>query len=245
MITLNEERNLARALQSVSFADEVIIIDSFSTDRTQEIAQSFGAKVYEHEFLGYGQQKNLALKYAQGEWVLWLDADEEVDAELAKNIQQAMTHDNLFDAYSLNRRTQFVGKWIYHGGWYPDYIVRLFKRGTGKFSEPEVHEELIFETQISIGRLPGHLNHYSFPTLESQVKTNLRYAQLGAKALVSKNSNPPSLGLVLMKPFGKFIECYFLKRGIQDGVHGLFIALNAAYSMFMKYSIAYLGKLKK
>lgn len=240
LITLNEEKNIARALRSVSFADEVVVVDSFSQDRTREIAEEMGAKVIQEKFLGYGQQKNLALKYCSGDWVLWIDADEEISPELAQNIKNAIIQSNLFDSYRLNRRTEFVGKWIYHGGWYPDFIIRLFKRKKAKFSEPEVHEEVLPENPQSVGKLEGHINHYSFPTLQSQVLTNVKYAKLGANQLALKSHGKPGLLKLFFKPLGKFLECYILKKGFMDGSRGFIIAINAAHSIFMKYATCYL-----
>lgn len=244
LITYNEEQNLARALESVTFADEVVIVDSFSTDKTKSIAKKYGAIVVDSEFLGYGQQKNLAESYATGDWILSLDADEEVSPELKNSIQNIISKEDnqTFDVYELNRRTSYCGQWIYHGGWYPDILARLYKKGKARWTEPQVHELLIPTRHNSIGKLKGHLNHYSFPTIASQVATNIKYAKLGAKALVQEKKSI-SLLRVLIKPIGKFFECYLLKGGLLDGRAGLFIAINAAYSIFLKYLFAYKGEL--
>ncbi|MDH5580990.1 MAG: glycosyltransferase family 2 protein [Bdellovibrionales bacterium] len=240
IITLNEASNIARAIKSVQFADEVIVFDSFSTDGTQQIARDYGAKVIEHEFLGYGKQKNLALEHCQGDWILSLDADEEVSKELKESILKAI-ESSQHQAYIVSRRTQFCGQWIYHGGWYPDKLLRLFKKEHGEWTEPHVHEELLPKKGTSIDELHGHLNHYSFPSVLSQVHTNLKYAPLGAQALWERRGRPSLFPLVI-RPIGKFLECFFLKKGFLDGTRGLIIAINAAYSMFLKYSIAYFNK---
>ncbi len=237
IITLNEAANIARAIKSVSFADEVIVCDSFSTDGTQQRARNAGATVIEHEFLGYGQQKNLAASHCKGEWILSIDADEEVTQELRESILKVLENGDK-DAYIINRRTQFCGKWIYHGGWYPDKLLRLYKKGSADWTEPHVHEELLPHKGVKIGMLEGHLNHYSFPSVLSQVHTNLKYAPLGAEILFERSGRPSFLFMVL-RPIGKFLECFFLKKGFMDGIRGLIIAINASYSIFLKYSIAY------
>ncbi|MFZ8933455.1 MAG: glycosyltransferase family 2 protein [Bacteriovoracaceae bacterium] len=240
IITLNEASNIARAIKSVRFADEIIVIDSFSTDGTQQIAKKYGAKVIEHEFLGYGKQKNLAITHCQGEWILSIDADEEVTDQLKDSILKSI-QSSRYQAYIIGRRTQFCGKWIYHGGWYPDKLLRLFKKDYADWTEPHVHEELLPKKGTSISELSGHLNHYSFPSVVSQVQTNLKYAPLGAQALWERKGRP-SLALMIFRPIGKFLECFFIKKGFMDGTRGFIIAINAAYSMFLKYSIAYFNK---
>lgn len=136
--------------------------------------------------------------------------------------------------YRFQRRTQFCGKWIYHGGWYPDILSRLYHREKASWSSPHVHEELSGEFISNFHRLGGHLNHYSFPSVDSQIETNLKYAKLGAKKL-----KDPFFVTMLIRPFWKFLECFLLKGGILDGKEGLVIAINAAHSQFMKYSFAY------
>ena len=241
IITFNEERNLDRLLKSVDFADEIIVVDSQSQDQTVKIAESYGAKVIQNSFAGYGQQKNFAEESAQGEWILSIDADEEISPELKHSILTAISADSPLNVYALNRKTKFVSRWIEHGGWYPDWIPRLYKKGTAKWSTPPVHEQLTPENRHdSIGKLSGILNHYSFPSVVSQIDTNLKYAQLGASALVLKKNRKPTIAELLFRPLFKFFECYFIKRGFLDGVEGFIIAINAAHSMFIKYSVAYL-----
>lgn len=244
IITYNEEKNIARAIKSVSFADEIIIVDSASTDQTTKIATQMGCKVFDKEFLGFGQQKNLAASLAENNWILNIDADEEISDELKSSIIRLLNTDDDHNhnyLIKLNRRTMFCGKWIYHGGWYPDKIGRLYHRQYCQWTTPPVHEELLLNNKIThqVLELEGDLNHYSFPSFESQVKTNLKYAKFGAIQLVDSKMSRPSLAKVLIKPIGKFVECYFFKLGFLDGLAGLFIALNAAYSLFMKYSFAY------
>ena len=236
IITFNEQKNIARAVKSLDFADEIIVIDSGSTDRTVTIATQAGAKVIQNPFIGYGQQKNFAAESAQNDWILNIDADEEIDQELKNSILQLQPKEVI---YFINRRTNFCGKWIYHGGWYPDIIGRLYHRKQVRWSEPHIHEELIAKEKINKKIiLPGHLNHYSFPTIESQITTNIKYARLGAKELLARKKRKPAICAVFLRPIGKFLECFLIKRGFLDGLAGLIIAINAGYSMFMKYIFA-------
>ena len=242
IITLNEEKNIQRAISSVQFADEVIVIDSGSEDRTVEIAKELGAKVIQQPFLGFGQQKNFAASHAQSDWILNIDADEEVSPLLKESLQKILSDpfDKLPVAYRLNRLNFFCNKPIKHGGWYPDWNLRLIKAKKGQWTQPHVHEKLVPSSlDSSVENLKGHLNHYSFSTLKSQVLTNLKFAGLGAKDLYKRKKGSPLFLELLIRPFFKFIECYFLKLGFLDGRYGILIALNASYSMFMKYSFAY------
>lgn len=239
IIAYNEEANLARCLESVSFADEVIVVDSESQDRTREIAESYGAKVVIQKFLGYGQQKNLAASHATKTWIFGIDADEVVSAELKESILKVVKENPVDTMYQVKRLTNYCGKWIRHGGWYPDMVRRLFKNGEAKWTEPPVHEVLELKREGQIKVLEGDLLHYSFPTVKSQVLVNVKYAELGAHAYLAKKKRKPYLIELITRPFGKFIECYFLKLGLLDGKEGFVIAMNAAHSMFMKYSFAY------
>ncbi|MCY4523626.1 MAG: glycosyltransferase family 2 protein [Halobacteriovoraceae bacterium] len=242
IITLNEEKNIANAIRSVSFADEIIVVDSNSSDKTCQIAQNLGAKVHHHPFHCHGQQKNHAASLAKGEWILSIDADEEVSDPLKKSILSAISQQN-HSMYRINRRTNYCNRWIYHGGWYPDYLLRLYRQGEARWSEPHLHEKLVpVNNKEKIPLLQGHLNHYSFPTVKSQILTNLRYASMAAEDLRKKNKNKSYFLKMIMKPFFKFLECYFLKKGILDGIPGMIIAFNAAHSTFMKYSFAHMDK---
>lgn len=246
IITLNEEKNIAKTIQSLTFADEVIVVDSGSTDATVKIAESLGAKIVTNRFINYGNQKNFAATHATNEWIFNIDADEEADellqSELRK-IKKEMRHD--FFIYAICRKTFFCNKWIKHGGWYPDIIGRLYNKNYAKWTEPFVHEKLILTHNNSqrMWQISGHINHYSFPTIESQILTNLKYSKLGAKDLSvrkQKKSKEVTLCEVIFRPIGKFFECYLIKKGFLDGKEGFVIAINAAHSMFLKYSFVYL-----
>lgn len=241
IITLNEEQNIERALKSLDFVDEIVVVDSFSADRTVEICKKHGAKVIEHEFLGYGAQKNLAASHCQHQWIFGLDADEEVSPELKESIIGILKKNpnDTHPLYEINRLNYFCKKPIKHGGWFPDYYARLYQKSKARWSEPHVHERLILNNPGQIGQLNGLLHHFSFPTIESQVRTNIKYAQKGAKDLLKRKSRRPYLVEVLTRPFWKFIECYIIKLGLLDGFEGLVIAINAAHSQFLKYTFAY------
>lgn len=237
IITFNEQNNIKRAIQSISFADQVIVVDSGSTDETCKTARNLGAEVVHHTFDGHGKQKNHGASLTRGEWVLSIDADEEVDKTLALSIKNVL--DQSCPLYRINRRTNYAGTWIYRGGWYPDPLLRLYRKGTAHWSEPPLHEKLIPSKEFSkkIPLLDGHLNHYSFPSVTSQITTNLSYASTQARELQKKGTKH-LLWKMIFRPFFKFVECYFIKKGFLDGICGFVIAINAAHSAFMKYSFA-------
>lgn len=236
IITLNEESNLPRVLASVRWAEEVLVVDSGSTDKTQEIAQSFGAKFLQNPWQGYGQQKNWALSRATQKWVLFLDADEEVSPALQQEIEEFVAVNGNIDGEqfwgaSVPRLTWYLGRWIRHGGWYPNRLVRLCHREKGRWTEPAVHEELVSTPHFSF---QSDLLHYTFRTVGDQVMTNVRFSRLGAKVALERGQRG-SVARILLKPVGKFLETYFWKLGFLDGLPGLVISLNAAHSVFMKY----------
>ncbi len=242
IITLNEAKNLPRCLSSLTWVDEIVVVDCGSTDDTQEIAKEAGAKVIENPWSGYGQQKNFAMRHAEYDWVLNIDADEEVSPELRQSIEGFLTKvngDNQIDGANFPRCTKYLGKWILYGGWYPDLSVRLARKGNAKWTEPEVHETLIIEGKVE--RLPGDLLHYTFSDVADQVRTNARYAVEGARVARARGEKPGLLK-ILFKPAGKFLETYFMKRGFLDGFPGFVISVNAAHSIFMKYVELYCGE---
>lgn len=244
LITLNEEENIARAIQSVSWAGEVLVVDSGSGDRTVEIARSLGARVIEQSWLGYGGQKNFAQKNATYDWVLNLDADEEVSVELAAAIQESwrgLKPAALVRGFSFPRKTFYLGRWIRYGGWYPNVLVRMADRRCSAWTEPQVHEELKVEGEVV--ELDAPLHHYTFCSIQDQVLANLNYSKLGAEELIHKGNQPSRLRLFL-KPVGKFLETYIWKRGFLDGLPGFIISINAAYSMFLKYAFLLEAKIR-
>ncbi len=243
IITLNEEAKISRALQSVTWAAEVLVVDSGSTDQTREIAKALGARVLTRAWEGYGQQKNYAQDQASYDWVLNLDADEAVSAELRDEIFNffAEHRDKAagkgpgpgFVGAAIPRKTFYLGRWIKYGGWYPNYLVRLADRKHARWSQPNVHEEL--QVQGVVQRFASPLLHDAFSSIEDQILTNLRFSRLGSEDL-KKRGAASSLVRLIFKPIGKFLETYVLKRGFLDGLPGFIISVNAAHSMFLKYA---------
>lgn len=242
LITKNEASNLERTLAALDFVDEIVIADSFSTDETKAIAEKFGAKIFDHPFKNYGTQKNVVEAQAAGPWILNIDADEVVSPELKQSILALLecAPESVAPVYQVHRLNFVENMPIRHGGWNKDIIPRLYQKGRAYWSEPNVHERLTptENHKASMPVLSGALNHYSFSSLRDQVITNMRYAEQGARDLIERKRRPPFLIEILLKPIGKFLECYIVKAGFLDGRLGLYIALNAAHSIFMKYVIA-------
>ncbi len=239
IITLDEERNLERALKSLAWVDEVIIVDSGSQDKTLEIAKRYGAKVFHNDWKGYGVQKNFAQAQAKYSWVLNIDADEEVPIELATEIQTILDQPESLRpevAYHMPRKTFYMGRWIRHGGWYPNRLVRLAKKESATWTEPMLHEK--WNVEGPVGKLLQPICHYPFSSIREQMDTNLRYSWIGHQQLRSQGAGPRLVKL-LWKPISKFLETYFIKRGFLDGIPGFIISVNAAHSVFLKYAYFY------
>lgn len=233
IITLNEEKNIERCIKSVPWCNDIVVVDSKSTDKTVELAKNLGARVFVEPWLGFGPQKNRATSLAQNDWVIFLDADEALSAELSQEISRLFLAGALdCDAYEFPRLSYHLGQKIYHGGWYPDRQKRFFNKTRCKWTDVPVHEELV---AAKVGRLQGALFHWPFKSLEHQISKNNLYSSLMAKQL-SQSGKRFSFLKFLFKPISKFIECYFLKLGILDGYPGLIVALGAAYSVHLKWS---------
>lgn len=229
IITHNEEANIERAVKSVDFAHEVIVVDSHSTDRTVEIAKSLGARVVQHAWEGFGKQKNIAIDHATCDWVLSLDADEIIPTKAVAAIKEAM-ESRQYDAYYLPRRTFFLGRWIHHGGWYPDWQLRLFRRGITQFSEAEIHERVIEPERAT--RLPAVvIDHYSYRDVSDYITRLNRYTSLEAE---QKWQTVTMNGLqLILKPYYRFFQQYILHRGFMDGKAGFLIAALSAWYVFV------------
>ncbi len=232
IITNNEEANLPRCLKSVDFADEIIINDSGSADRTLEIAREHNCRIIETEFAGFGCAKQAALAQATGDWVLSIDADEEVDQQLRESITTAVEQNDAV-AYQFNRKSQFLGRWINHSGWYPDYLIRLFRREQAHFNDAAVHESV--EIKGAVKRLEGHLLHYTDPNLTHYFRKLNRYTSLSAEMLLKEGKRFKAHNLVI-KPWAIFVKMYFLKQGFRDGIHGLVLALLSSVHVLVKYA---------
>jgi glycosyltransferase involved in cell wall biosynthesis len=233
IITKNEEENLPRCLASVSWADEIVLIDSDSTDRTLAIAESHGARVYRHDWHGFGPAKREAVSRAKGEWIFSIDADEEVSPALAQEIKNCIGNSGEANGFYVPRLTQFLGKWMRHGGWYPDYVLRLFKKDAGNFTEAAVHETVVVEGATE--RLEHHLRHYCYPSLESYFVKFNRYTELAAQEL-HDNRQRAGWARIILNPIAKFIKQYILRAGFLDGLEGLVLALLSSGYVLTKYA---------
>lgn len=233
IITKNEESNILRCLNAVSFADERIVYDTGSTDRTCEIAKQCGCCVIQGHFDGFGTTKQRALECATMTWVLSLDADEVITEELAAELKQLK--DNVeVHGFEINRRTEFLGRWMRHGGWYPDWILRVAKRTEASFSDRLVHEGMM--VQGKVGRLCGELLHYSYPSLENYIEKGNQYTSLGA-VQIAKTRSVGILHLVI-HPLWQFLKQYIFMRGFLDGWQGFVLASLSAMQVMTKYSKA-------
>jgi glycosyltransferase involved in cell wall biosynthesis len=234
IITLNEEKNLARCLDSVQdIADEIVVIDSFSTDKTEEIVKAYGGKVFQQTFDGYVNQKNFANSKATYNHILSLDADEALSDELKESVKQAKL-DFKADGYTLNRLTNYAGKWVRHCGWYPDRKLRLFDRRKGKWEGLIIHEEFKLQAGASQKHLKGDLLHYSFNSVEDHKKQSEKFTTLGAKADFLKGKKAPFYK-IWFGPFVKFVQSYFFRLGFLDGKTGLIICWLSAAATHTKY----------
>ncbi len=232
IITLNEEENIARCIQSVPWADEIVVIDSNSRDRTKEIAESLGAKVYTQEFLGFRNQKQKATDLAKNDWVLSLDADEALSLGLSQEILKTFDTTPIHDGYTMPRLSFHLGRWIRHGGWYPDRQLRFFNRKKAHWGGGHVHERVSCEV---VGSFQNNILHYVFRDLSHQVEANNRYSGLGAQDLFDRGKKYSLLKLIF-KPISKFLETYVWKLGFLDGLSGYVISVGAAYSVFLKFA---------
>ncbi|MEP7296404.1 MAG: glycosyltransferase family 2 protein [Burkholderiales bacterium] len=233
LITRNEAANIAACLESVAFADEWIVVDSGSTDATCEIARSKGAQVVVAvDWPGFGAQKNRALALARGRWVFSIDADERVSPELAAEIRRVVASESVESGYDLSRLSNFCGQWMRHGDWYPDRVLRLFKREAGRFSNDQVHERLIVDGRTA--RLRGELLHYSMPTLEDALDKMNRYSAGRAADKVAAGGTG-GLASAVSHGLWAFVRCYILHRGFLDGRFGFVLAVYVAEGTYYRY----------
>jgi glycosyltransferase involved in cell wall biosynthesis len=235
IITLNEERNIARAIESLRCCDEILIVDSGSVDRTIELAQNLGVRVIEAGWLGYAAQKNWAAEQAANEWILSLDADEALSEALEAEIWALKKSGPKHDAYTMPRLARYLGKWILHSGWYPDRKVRLYRRGSAKWVGEFVHESV--QAHGRVGHLQSNLLHFTCDSLSEHLKTLDRYTTLAAQEIAARRMKVP-LHRLIVDPCWAFLKTYFVQRGFLDGFEGLVIAYMAAFYTFLKYSKA-------
>ena len=235
IITFNEERNLPRAIESLRCADEIIVVDSGSTDRTVEIACNLGARVVESAWPGYAKQKNIAAEQASHDWILSIDADESLSEALEAELWKLKKDGPRFDAYTMPRLAQYLGRWIRHSGWYPDRKVRLYHRAKAHWEGPYVHESVTVKG--TVGHLESNLLHFTCESLSEHLRTMDRYTTLAAEQLVASRRKV-TWGRLIFEPPWTFFHTYFIKLGFLDGVEGLAIANMAAAYNFLKYAKA-------
>jgi glycosyltransferase involved in cell wall biosynthesis len=235
IITQNEERNLPRAIASLRCCDEILVVDSGSTDRTVEIAEKAGARVLKADWRGYAGQKNYASGQAAHDWVLSIDADEALSEELEAEIREIKKDGPRYDAYTVPRMAQYLGRWIRHSGWYPDRKIRLFDRHKAHWVGRFVHESVVCTGRV--GALDGNLLHYTCGSLSEHLKSVDRYTTLAAEEVAARG-RPVGTGRLLIDPPWTFFRTYFLQGGYLDGLEGLAIAYMASLYTFLKYAKA-------
>lgn len=242
LITQNEERNLHRTLEGVlplvsDGKGEIIVVDSGSTDRTVEVAQSFGARVFVEKWKGFAAQKNSAMEKSSMDWVLQLDADEVPEPELVAEIEVAQKEDSAWNGFWIPRKNFFLGRWIKHGGFYPDPKLRLIRRGAGRFEEYGAHPTIKIDGPT--GRLSHALIHNAYPTLRGYIDHMNSYSSMGAEVAVARGHRRFSVSNILIRPVLTFIYNYFIRLGFLDGREGLLLHLYHSAYVSWKYSKAW------
>jgi glycosyltransferase involved in cell wall biosynthesis len=232
LITKNEAANIRACVESVAWADEIIVVDSGSTDDTVAICKQLGAQVHVHDWPGFGVQKNRALGYATKDWVLSLDADERVTPELRAEIENILRSEQKVDSYFVPRLSNYCGRFMRHSGWYPDLLLRLFLRGKARFSDDLVHERLIVEGETD--KLQGLLLHYAFDDLEEVLHKVNQYSSAGAQ-MMQRRGRQASLTGAVLRGIWSFIRTYVLRGGFLDGREGFMLAVSNAEGTYYRY----------
>ncbi len=234
IITKNEEENLRACLQSVAFARQIVVVDSGSTDATLQIAAEFGCDIYKEDWLGFGPQKQLAIDKCREQWILVLDADERIPGETAEVIKVVITNSGLREAgFSFPRKNYFQGRWIKHAGWWPDRIIRLFRKESGRMTGAAVHEAV--EVDGLVGALDAPIEHFTESHLNKILQKIDRYSTLGAREAF-KEGKRSSTGAAFLRAFFTFFQDYFLRGGVLDGMPGLTLAVTDSVNKFFKYA---------
>ena len=236
LITYNEERNISAALKSLAWADEIVVVDSGSTDATVEVCRNFTDKIFERNWTGYADQKNYAVEKASHNWIFSLDADERLSTDLENEIQAILRGGLEFDGYKIPRIAYFMGRWIRHGDWYPDYQLRFFNRQKGKWEGGWVHESVKLEGRS--GYLKGEIQHYLYDTLSEYLSRLDTYSSL-AVGNYRERGESASAWKLLSHPGATFIKAYLVKGGFLDGTPGLMAAVMGAISVYFKYAKLY------
>jgi glycosyltransferase involved in cell wall biosynthesis len=233
LVTLNEAKNIERCLESCRWADEIVVVDSFSTDATVAMARRYTEKVYQHEYPGTSRQVERGIGYATGEWIFVIDADEEVSPELAAEVRGILRDGTACAGYEFIRKPSAFGRWIGHGGWFPDYQFRFFRKDSYYPEHQEIHGG--FNTKGVRGRLTGYLYHHTYATIYSYVEKMNEYTSLQVS---NKLRADPHIRVrwykILFSPLSHFLRMFFSKKGYKDGFHGFVLALlDATYSMLL------------
>ena len=231
----NEEQKIERCLRSLTWCDEIVVVDSYSTDRTVEICKRFTDRVYQHEWLGYIGQKNLIRDMAKYPWILFLDADEEVSPELQREILSEFERGstNQYNGFQFPRQVFYLNKWIRHGEWYPDIKLRLFRKEYGRSAGQEPHDHVVVNGRVKT--LKGHLRHYTYDGIHDHLETMDRFSTITAKEKY-RQGDRFRLTDFIFRPIFRFFKAYFLRTGFLDGLQGFIIALVSAFGVTMKYA---------
>lgn len=232
VICFNEEDNIRAALESVKWCDEIVVVDSFSTDRTLEICREYTAQIHQRPWPGFVEQKAFALSQAHFPWVLNLDADERVSPELRREIQSVLLHPNA-DGYYIPRLVYYLGRWWWRGGWYPDYRLRLFRRDRVVWGGVDPHEKVILHGRSA--RLQSPMLHYTYRDIAAHLATINFFTGVAARELELRGQRA-TLADVFLRPLWRFVRFYVMRRGFMEGIAGLFVAQSAAFYVFAKYA---------
>jgi len=231
IITHNEELNIRDALESVKDFDDIVIVDAFSVDGTDDICKQFPCRIFQHEWQGFARQKQTAVDYAEKQWVFILDADERVTPELRREIEDKIQK-SPFSGFYVPRKNFFLGRWIRYSGWWPDHSLRLFRKDVSHMERREVHEKVIVKGQV--GYMTSHLEHYTYRTLSDYMRKMDNYASLSAKGMNTKGVLPAFFSMVF-SPLAVFIKMYLIRQGFRDGLHGYVLAALYSFYTFLKY----------
>ncbi len=231
--TFNEEKNIRDCLESVKWADDIFVVDSFSTDRTLEIAREYTEHIVQHEYVNSATQKNWAIRQAQTDWIMVIDSDERVTPELRARIQDILQNGTEYDGFYIRRMTTFFGKLIRHCGWHTDYLVRLWRGGKGRYENLEVHADVIVDGKV--GKIKDYFTHNTYRSFPHYLEKFGRYTTWAANDLYKRGKRATFINLTL-RPIWRFIRTYIVRRGFLDGKHGLILSTLAAFSVFMKYA---------
>ena len=232
IITYNEEKNIRECLDSVRWVDEIVVLDSYSTDRTEKICREYTDKVFQNEWLGYGRQKNMCAERAENDWIFNLDADEVVTPELKAELMELLSSTPSLSVYHVPRKNYFGKRWIRYCGWYPDYIVRLYNKKRTRFHHSDVHESVRVDARPGI--LRGAIKHYTYDNLSDYISRQNRYSSLAAEGMAREGREAHWYDLSL-RPIFAFIKAYLLKLGFLEGALGFILSIGHSFYTFLKY----------